>query len=263
MKRTIDNDSEIGADKVARMSFVAQNGTPVNSVFTLPAQTSQFASTFLSEVFSNKYFTDTNTCFANTTDQTKRAFFDLSGQAPGVATFFTTQNQGNQIIKFSDFVTDTVVCRSTTDDLTNKTITLANATASYVAAQLNYHEFYSYVAVVSGPIPNNNMNIYIERTGRKVLMYLSGIKVNGNSTSATISITGFPSRFAPVEFGPGVAEISHIGWGYSGGAGTKILLQVPSAGNAMTMYIDGGSNFASSAGATGFDAMSVCWISAA
>lgn len=153
---------------------------------------------------------------------------------------------------------------SLTENYINKTIQLTNATGSYVPATLNYYEENSYTAVVSGPIPNTNMTVYLYRIGKIVNCYLSGIKVSGNMTSATISITGFASRFNPVGTGSGSPTLSKVTWGYDNGVTSQVLWQMAPSGGTMTIYklIAGGSpgNFTLSSSATGFDGFSVTWV---
>lgn len=143
--------------------------------------------------------------------------------------------------------------------------TFDNGTIGYTPSLLNYYEEFNYSATVSGPVPNTGMQIYLTRFGKRVNCYLSGIKVAGNSVSTTISITAFPARFNPIGTGPGSPGISVVTWGYDNGGTSIVLWQMLGTGGTMTVYkLTAGvaSNFTLSAGATGFDAFSVSWVTA-
>lgn len=99
------------------ISTIVNTGT-----LTLPTSTDTLVGRATSDTFTNKNFTDTNCFFVDNGDVSKRFNMELAGSTTGATTTFIISSSANRSITLPN-LTDTLVSRTNTETLTNKTLT--------------------------------------------------------------------------------------------------------------------------------------------
>ena len=89
---------------------------------TLPTSTDTLVGRATSDSFSNKLITTNNVYWVDQTDNTKRMYVALYGATASCYTALVFTQTANRALNFPD-ITDTLIAKTTTDILTNKTIT--------------------------------------------------------------------------------------------------------------------------------------------
>jgi Trk K+ transport system NAD-binding subunit len=115
---------------------------------TFPDITDTLVARSTTDTLTNKTLLDTTTAIANTATTTKQLAFLLSGATASTTTTLAFNQTTGRTITFPD-ITDTLVARSTTDTLTNKTIT---GTTNTVDAN-NLRNGSTYVVSLGGSAP--------------------------------------------------------------------------------------------------------------
>ena len=128
------------------------------------------------EVFTNSF------AIFDSTDETKKLNFSLSGGTTGVATTMTHTPTANRVITFPD-ATDTLIGKNTIDTLTNKrinlrtssTATTATLTPSLATANVFYVTAQTTALTIAAP------------TGTPVIGEIISINIKDNATSQTLT----------------------------------------------------------------------------
>ncbi len=124
--------------------------TIVNTgTLTLPTTTDTLLGRNTTDTLTNKTLLDSTTVIADVADTTKQIKFDVGGTSGTSTTFLSTQTT-NRVIVLPD-INDTLVTRTTTDTLTNKTI-IGGANGNDLAANKLYAVVVSAVAPATGNI---------------------------------------------------------------------------------------------------------------
>lgn len=115
----------------------------------------------------------------------------------------------------------------------------------------------SYTAAATGPVPSTNTIVSVSRIGNRVTLTFPTMRVNGNSSAAAIALTTLAAEYRPVT---GVYGLVPIVTSAGSDQTAPGLISVSAAG-VIAIYKDvAASNFASSAGTTGYYGFSITFL---